>query len=189
MKTRKHTSSTRLERKVELLNAFTPPTTDQDKYIYYVDKDGRKFYGLRYRMDSKVDMQTGDYITISDPRYEASELPTVNELKANKVLSLVDELFIDDIYIDSITGPTTGIRSEEEIEELGKEISAKFKEKLGLEIPPEAFYHNLGAWMRNFKSAYVYNEKYHFFTPCGDNRFRIGVEKFVGAEWQETYIS
>lgn len=56
----------------------------------------------------------------------------------------------------------------------------------GYPMPCEAFEHNHKAWKTDFKSGFV-GASHFMFSPCGCNLLRFDIEKFKGADYQETY--
>lgn len=153
-------------------NAFIPAQEDTDRYSYLVDKSGRKFYYLIFSKHSKLDMNSGNFVSIIDPEYSNCTFPTINELVNSGELKEVEELFI---------GSIRGANTEDEAAQLAKE-------QLGIDLPAVAFEHNINAWRMDYKSGYVFGE-YFIFTPIRDNPLRFDIERYVGADWQEIYIA
>lgn len=78
---------------------------------------------------------------------------------------------------------------------IGTQIDAygaqEIARKHGFKLSDEAIYHNVKAWMHDYKSAYVDRENdVYVFTPCGHNMPRLELCKLKGSpfENEKSYI-
>lgn len=152
----------------------TKKTTADYKYFIY-KPTGKKlpdpFYNRAY-MDSKVDVSTGKFIESWESEYNDSTLPTFEDLDEQNLLEKVNEL-----EIGEIRGVYDAAKAQ-----------AIAKEKFGINIPIEAFEHNIDAHNADFKSGYVTGE-FYLFTPCRCNEISFDIERYAGIDYQKTYMA
>lgn len=70
----------------------------------------------------------------------------------------------------------------------GPKEAAEIAEKIGLDLPEEAFEKNFDAWKNDYKSGHIYGD-FHIFSPCGCNPLRFSVSLNVGLDWQKEYFA
>ena len=66
--------------------------------------------------------------------------------------------------------------------------AAAVAQKIGLDLPEEAFAANFEAWTNDYKSGHIYGD-FHIFSPCGCNPLRFSVSLNVGLDWQNEYFA
>lgn len=66
----------------------------------------------------------------------------------------------------------------------GPKEAAEIAQKIGLDLPEEAFAENFDAWKNDYKSGHIYGD-FHIFSPCGCNPLRFSVSLNVGLDWQD----
>ena len=70
----------------------------------------------------------------------------------------------------------------------GPKEAAEIAQKIGLDLPEEAFAKNFDAWKNDYKSGHIYGD-FHIFSPCGCNPLRFSVSLNVGLDWQKEYFA
>lgn len=127
----------------------------------------------------KLDIYTGEVVSWYKNRegYDKSALPTAAQLKESGELEEVDLMTIGDIRLPKIS-----------LEEMAEAAAKEAKDRFGIEIPKEAFQHNIDAWNQDLKSGYLAGD-YFVFTPCKCNTLHFVISKNVGLDWQKTYMA
>lgn len=70
----------------------------------------------------------------------------------------------------------------------GPKEAAEIAQKIGLDLPEEAFAENFDAWKNDYKSGHIYGD-FHIFSPCGCNPLRFSVSLNIGLDWQKEYFA
>lgn len=153
-------------------------TSDKD-YRWLETSTGEKWYGLNWSSDARVDVESNQYVSITEKEeYAKCSWPTLNDLKAAgfiKEVSICKELDITAAQVADIT-------------DLDAVIA--YAKEHGFNIEREALEHNYEAWRKNCKSAYR-GKECHVFTPIGENPLRFSISSLheYCKEWQQTYVS
>lgn len=149
----------------------------QDEVRYFrIVETGECIYGLADDWGAKVDLKAKMYISRFDKSESAaSTLPTINELVADGILELVNEIVEIDI-------------TKKEVKNL-KDFDAvvAYAKKKGFNIEREGVEHNYKSWRMDLKSGYR-GKECHVFSPCGCNPLRYSISKLDDrVDWQTTY--
>lgn len=70
----------------------------------------------------------------------------------------------------------------------GPKEAAEIAQKIGLDLPEEAFAENFDSWKNDYKSGHIYGD-FHIFSPCGCNHLSFYVSLNVGLDWQKEYFA
>lgn len=143
-----------------------------DVQHWFETKDGKKLF-LPYYFGIHVDLVKMEYT------YDESDLPTLNDLCANKIL-VVKRPYKEGKVSYQHYPLTINVKS----------IINKFK-KQGFNVTEKAILHNFLAWRCDRKSGYRDEENgYHLFSPCGCNplSFRVSSLHKTCKDWQTTYV-
>lgn len=149
---------------------------DEVRYFRVVET-GECLYGLIFSWGAKVDLSDKTYVLQSEEsEHSASTLPTINELFAQGILEVVNE--IDELDI-----------TEKDVDMQDFDAVVAFAKQKGFNVEREAFVHNFESWQMDLKSGYRGREC-HVFSPCGCNPLRYGISKLDDrVDWQTTYRS
>ena len=133
-------------------------------------------YAVKY--DSKIDLENGMFIPITNSNYKKSTLPTMNDLIRDKIVKVVSCVSTFDINVNK-----TDLTYKDFVD-----IQRQFKAN-GFNVSLSAIKHNYYAWLSDFKSGYRGNG-YHLFSPCGCNplSFRASTLHKKCKDWQITYV-
>ena len=159
---------------------------------FVVLPDGRKLPMMGnpcVRYDAKLDISSGDIICWRDKDYDASPLPTINELISDGTLS--EGSFLRKHEISFSDEESCAFKDEVLC---GRPLSLDFDALIaefaahGLKVSRRALEHNFFSWVYDFKSGYRCKRCY-LFTPCGCNPLSFtatSLSKYCN-EWQTTY--
>lgn len=144
--------------------------------------DGQECF-IPWNWEVKVDMQAMTYIERSEDKeaWEASTLPTLNELKETG--HQVEHGFPYKEY---------DINFPADFRELTPQKAAEVVEEFkahGFNVTMSAIMHNYAAWKQDWKSGYR-GEDFHLFTPCGCNPLSFCATTLHSSceYWQHTYM-